>query len=1562
KDENFKKVIPHIEKLITERSSLWHQVNEQTIEYPKASVSNTEIKEPETEKLYLNEAETFIIKGDMLFLNTEIYIVSSVDIENQQFTAYSTANNNETKTVNAKDCRSKIYSQPDDDMRNILTNLHNEGFYKCTDKKQQEILYSDHIRLSALKQEFNAPIFNTYYGKLRLEGSNFFHLNPYSNTDMKKIKEAAAKGVEFGDGSNREGYMAILEKYFPDLHTTVIATLAQQEPSEVTQQATESQTSKEKFVLGYGRMGNGLTVWNSAVEKDGDYEIIAHIDELGNVKFYNEKIPSDITAAICETAEKNYPSLFSSSNMRLTGSSETKTAALNLFENKTMTSLNSHEEFGKPYAKYLLENDWKFDDGGYFVWTKKFQNDNAALAFVEDFDKRYTDGVFTTQTNESAYQTDIEKYVLLGGKEWKKKDEYRIYFNGTALKMLYGLDTKGEVKLANNLLEDYRKIYKNTMFPKFPKEATLDGKNIDPAKAFELLLSRPYYDVINKKFIGLKANVSQEYAITKATLENTASVSETVSSTTQTENILGNEMEVLDRSIMSDGVFFPILPEENTLENFEANFLELYTMPHYEKDNVQAARDILHHATSKVRKSILNDLQNKGAVDIETTIQYLRNIIQKEENENSLNSDTSIHDEGLYIEKQNTTVNIGDWISIAAAPYEITGFDLSKDKVFLEPLDDKGNLLFTEIKTLDLVSLYKNANENLKKLFPSQENIKVINKTQEEQFFQNESYYVKEQNFTLKKNDFALISGTPYEITGFDSERKRAYLKPVTDKGNISFINYSSLRYSGLYSSTEKLKNFLPLIGTNEFYKHHDKELKREFYNTHHSNSEDVTFSRDYNKGLKLSSEEYVGGNDLNPYDEKDIEKIKEYAEGGIAFTVSVAESTAGRKEKQLVFINEYFPDIYTAIQKKLTNVNTEANNLVIAITKSQLTAQGFSCIYGVYDLGKYERVRLEKAYNINPLLAKESPTPEFTSNDIEDVFNYVRNKNNNFSKFLDDSFKITQENIAFEHNGYIENANQIRGLTALKERLEKEIRENPDRTEALLKRENALEYNESGVVISAPVEEIVSENKTGSVTIKFYNDNERYFYSLEYDGRTEGIANPAMLDDVYNSLGECKTAAYNEVKNYFMRDNRETIFETFNLKDKLGFDALDLFDIENRTTSPVLDNATEKEKIDLQDANDNTIKPFGAWTNFNSRLSSTQREIANKQALDVLAHTFEGTQPTPEERAVLSRYSGFGGISADNERGVLYDFYTSPPLADMTWKLLDKLQAFKRFDIEKVLEPSCGTGVFFETAPNNTALSGVELDERSAALAKVLHKQKSTIYNQSFEQFNLSDNSGEFDRVIGNAPFGDRPADMAFMDAPNEKSTDNYFVLRGIDNLNECGTMALIIAPGVLENKTNDKFRLSIIREAQFMGAVKLPGRSFHHTHTQVEPDILLFKKYPQDIINRLSQINDDTLKETALYDKDFVEAKYFDKYPNHVMGEISKGTGQWGHDEVKGDVTAEAIEKMLDDFKFMPQANFDEIRNKYNEIMYPSIITISNKKKQLTQRSKFDKNIVCH
>lgn len=58
------------------------------------------------------------------------------------------------------------------------------------------------------------------------------------------------------------------------------------------------QKPEKEYDLGYGHLGNGLTVWNRLEEKDGDYVTVAHIGPDRGVTFYDADMPDSVKARI----------------------------------------------------------------------------------------------------------------------------------------------------------------------------------------------------------------------------------------------------------------------------------------------------------------------------------------------------------------------------------------------------------------------------------------------------------------------------------------------------------------------------------------------------------------------------------------------------------------------------------------------------------------------------------------------------------------------------------------------------------------------------------------------------------------------------------------------------------------------------------------------------------------------------------------------------------------------------------------------------------------------------------------------------------------------------------------------------------------------------------------------------------------------------------------------------------------------------------------------------------------------------------------------------------------
>ena len=64
----------------------------------------------------------------------------------------------------------------------------------------------------------------------------------------------------------------------------------------------QSAEHEKPYSLGYGHMGNGLTVWNRLEERDGDYVTVAHIDPDRHVTFYGREMPESVKEKILDIA------------------------------------------------------------------------------------------------------------------------------------------------------------------------------------------------------------------------------------------------------------------------------------------------------------------------------------------------------------------------------------------------------------------------------------------------------------------------------------------------------------------------------------------------------------------------------------------------------------------------------------------------------------------------------------------------------------------------------------------------------------------------------------------------------------------------------------------------------------------------------------------------------------------------------------------------------------------------------------------------------------------------------------------------------------------------------------------------------------------------------------------------------------------------------------------------------------------------------------------------------------------------------------------------------------
>ena len=299
------------------------------------------------------------------------------------------------------------------------------------------------------------------------------------------------------------------------------------------------------------------------------------------------------------------------------------------------------------------------------------------------------------------------------------------------------------------------------------------------------------------------------------------------------------------------------------------------------------------------------------------------------------------------------------------------------------------------------------------------------------------------------------------------------------------------------------------------------------------------------------------------------------------------------------------------------------------------------------------------------------------------------------------------------------------------------------------------------------------------------------------------------------------------------------------------------------------------------------------------------QRYANNVAAIRLLKRLdAESRLATPEEQEVLSKYVGWGGLSACFEEkhskyqelktllteeeyaaareSSLTAFYTPPVVIRAMFKAIENM-GFKRGN---VLEPSCGVGNFLGMLPDSmqeSQLYGVELDSISGRIAQQLY-QKSSIAVQGFEKTELPDSF--FDAAIGNVPFGQFKVPDKQYDKHNFLIHD-YFFARTLDKVRPGGIVAFITSKGTMD-KENPAVRKYIAQRADLLGAIRLPNDTFKSAAgTEVTSDIIFLQQREGRIV-RQGNMHD----EVDIYT--YVTENTFDSYLYQLVESKQKFVGQ--------------------------------------------------------------------
>ena len=285
---------------------------------------------------------------------------------------------------------------------------------------------------------------------------------------------------------------------------------------------------------------------------------------------------------------------------------------------------------------------------------------------------------------------------------------------------------------------------------------------------------------------------------------------------------------------------------------------------------------------------------------------------------------------------------------------------------------------------------------------------------------------------------------------------------------------------------------------------------------------------------------------------------------------------------------------------------------------------------------------------------------------------------------------------------------------------------------------------------------------------------------------------------------------------------------------------------------------------------------------------------VANVEAIaTAMKVRIDDRQATDEEKEVLSRYSGFGGIKdvlnigtehtvSDDvaepirklqdligaypyyddamrqavinsiKSSVLTAFYTPKFLVDAVTRQIHATFKDNCLQMSTFLEPSAGIGGFLPVSMPGTRSYAFEKDCLTGLILSLLYDEATTV-TAGFET--IADQHlehGSFDVIASNIPFGNfRVFDAEMwkkggMYEQSAKTIHNYFFVKAMELLNEGGLLAFVAPRGIADTPGNKFVREYLVNHADLITALRLPDTLFMQTSgIEVGSDLLIFQKH---------------------------------------------------------------------------------------------------------------------
>lgn len=323
-------------------------------------------------------------------------------------------------------------------------------------------------------------------------------------------------------------------------------------------------------------------------------------------------------------------------------------------------------------------------------------------------------------------------------------------------------------------------------------------------------------------------------------------------------------------------------------------------------------------------------------------------------------------------------------------------------------------------------------------------------------------------------------------------------------------------------------------------------------------------------------------------------------------------------------------------------------------------------------------------------------------------------------------------------------------------------------------------------------------------------------------------------------------------------------------------------------------------------------------------------------------------TAQTDEERDILRKYAGFGGLKcilnpANNLEDVAQwaksDIELFAPTVELRRLIHDKIKDDKEFarymdslkasvltafytpapvidaisgslkqagiEVRRFLEPSAGQGAFIDSFLRNDMYPGTEVlaYEKDIITGQILSALHPSILTriEGFEKIESGFN-GYFDVAASNIPFGNfavpDPAYAVSKDIPYRqasKAIHNYFFLKALDSVREGGLVAFIASQGVM-NAASPFVRMEMMKRADLVAALRLSNNTFsENAGTDAGSDLIILQKHSD---KKNLSFDEELFTQSVIDNATKVPGnKFFQTFPDNVICTDAKmGTDQYG------------------------------------------------------------------